>query len=83
MIPYFRRHMRPLKESAHHLVNLAMFPQDGETGGYFVDGVSFPSSKFSLSLDGLTKHAIMLWDLTIQWTNLTEEELKTAGLSGE
>ena len=80
MIPYCRRLMRTLKESGHHLANLALFPRDGGTAGFFVDGVAVPSSKFTLSSDGLTKHAIMLWDLSVQWTNLTEDELKAAGL---
>ena len=80
MIPYCRRLMRTLKESGHHLANLALYPRDGGTAGFFVDGVAVPSSKFTLSSDGLTKHAIMLWDLSVQWTNLTEDELKAAGL---
>ena len=51
-----------------------------QTAGYFVDGKAVPSSEFSLSLDGLTKHAVMLWDLSIQWSMLTEEEIEAAGL---
>lgn len=80
MIPYLRRHMRTLKESAHHLTNLAIFPQVGGTAGYFVDGIAVPSSKFSLSLEGLTKHATTLWDLSMKWSNMTDADLQSAGL---
>jgi len=80
MIPYFRRWIRTMKESSHHLTKLAMFPDLGVTAGYFVDGKAVPSSEFSLSLDGLTKHAVMLWDLSIQWSMLTDKEIEAAGL---
>jgi len=80
MIPYLSDHMRTLKDATHHLTNSVILPQAKGTVAYYVDGVTVPSSKFSLSMEGLTKHAINLWNFTIGWVNLTDENLKAAGL---
>jgi len=72
--------MRDSKCSGEKMARLAIGEIEGNTtAAFFSDEKSKPSSRFSLSLEGI-KHQVELFNHSIRWSKVTNEELEAAGL---
>ena len=73
--------MRSGSLSGERLARLALGEIAGEaTATYVSDESILPSSVFSRSMEGTTKHAVALWTHSLEWAELTPSELTSAGL---
>jgi len=72
--------MRDSRTSGERLAKLAFGAIEGDnTAAFFSDEKSKPSSRFSRSIEGI-KHQYELWNHSITWAKITDEELIESGL---
>eukprot|EP01097_Dermamoeba_algensis_P004866 TRINITY_DN3124_c0_g1_i1.p1 TRINITY_DN3124_c0_g1~~TRINITY_DN3124_c0_g1_i1.p1 ORF type:complete len:384 (+),score=76.60 TRINITY_DN3124_c0_g1_i1:52-1203(+) len=75
------RLMRTADESGAALARLAVSPQhEDKNAVYFNGDESHPSSAFSRELESVTKRQVELWERSIQWAQVTQDELRRAKL---
>lgn len=72
--------MRDSRTSGERMAKLAFGAIESDaTAAFFSDEKSKPSSRFSRSIEGI-KHQVELWNNSIRWAKITDDELIQAGL---
>jgi NAD(P)-dependent dehydrogenase (short-subunit alcohol dehydrogenase family) len=72
--------MRDSRTSGERMAKLAFGAIENQaTAAFFSDEKSKPSSRFSRSIEGV-QHQVELWNNSIRWAKITDDELIEAGL---